>query len=213
MENINDIIKFCFEKANYHVQDINGDYLLANFNGENKHDYWIIAKEFDLDKQEKLFEKVKDTVDDASFLKNISVLFVKHQDQIDLSIVDDKIIEIENDPYFFKKYVLSYTDDSVNGLLGLLNGECVGKPMSDILMEDDNFQQMKDENEFGTYHLLYSLGHKLPFLTMSVTPKDFDAIANFNITDDKDKQLLEEIDSITDDNNEVLMKSLIEREN
>ena len=80
-------------------------------------------------------------------------------------------------------------------------------------MEDDNFQQMKDENEFGTYHLLYSLGHKLPFLTMSVTPKDFDAIANFNITDDKDKQLLEEIDSITDDNNEVLMKSLIEREN
>lgn len=212
MRTINDIVKLCFEKAKYHVQDIS-DYQLARLDDENKHDYWIIANEFDLDKQEELFEKVKDTVNDASFLKNISVLFVKHQDQIDLSIVDDKIIEMENDPYFFKKYVLSYTDDSVKGLLDLLNGKNADISISDILMEDGNFQQMKEENKFGTYHLLYSLAHKLPFLTMSVTPKDFDAIANFNITDDKDKQLLKEIDSITDDNNETLMRSLIEKEN
>ncbi|MCH4211390.1 MAG: hypothetical protein LKF70_01110 [Prevotella sp.] len=212
MRTINDIVIFCFEKAKYHVQNINS-YQLAYFDDENKHDYWIIANEFDLDKQEGLLEEVKGIVNDASFLKNISILFVKHQGQVNLSEADDEIIEIENDPYFFKKYVLSYTDDSVNGLLDLLNRERVGKTMSDILMEDDNFQQMKDENEFGTYHLLYSLGHKLPFLTMSVTPKDFDAIANFNINNDNDKQLLKEIDSITDDNNEVLMKSLIEKEN
>jgi hypothetical protein len=212
MKNIIDIVKSCFEEANYLVQDIS-NYQLAYFDDENKHDYWIITNEVDLDKQEELFEKVKDTVDDASFLKNISVLFVKHQDQIDLSITDDKIIEMENDPYFFKKYVLSYTDDSVEGLLDLLNGKNADISISDILMEDGNFQQMKKENKFGTYHLLYSLAHKLPFITMNVTPKNFDAIANFNITDDKDKKLLEKIDSITDDNKEILMKSLIEKEN
>ena len=212
MKNIIDIVKSCFEEANYLVQDIS-NYQLAHLKGENKHDYWIITKEFDLNKQEEFFEKVKDTVDDASFLKNISVLFVKHQDQIDLSIADDKIIEMENDPYFFKKYVLSYTDDSVKGLLDLLNGKNADISISDILMEDGNFQQMKKENKFGTYHLLYSLAHKLPFITMNVTPKNFDAIANFNIIDGKDKQLLEKIDSITDDNKEILMKSLIEKEN
>lgn len=189
------------------------DCWVVKHNDGSIHDYWIISHDFDINKQDNFFKDIHKTriAEDPTFNKNLSLLFVKKMDNIDLSTVDESIIDIENDPYYFKKYVLAYTQDSSHKLFKLLSEDFSGVSLSDIMMMPESFSKLQEERYFGPYHLLYSLAHKIPFLTMDITPKNYDDVAKLTI-EEKDKALMDSIDDINSNNGHEIMRRLIENE-
>lgn len=189
------------------------DCWVVKHNDNNIHDYWVISYDFDINKQDNIFKNIHKAriADDPSFNKNLSLLLVKKMDNIDLTTVDESIIEIENDSYYFKKYVLAYTQDSSQQLFNLLSKDYRGISLSAIMMMPKSFSKLKEENVFGPYHLLYSLAHKVPFLAMDIKPKNYDEVAKLNIKEE-DKLLMDSIDGIDLNNGQDIMRRLVENE-
>lgn len=141
-------------------------------------DFWILTSEFDINERQKQLSAVyNDNVcsEYPSALKNTSLLYVKKQNTVDLDKEDKCIIEVENNPYHFKKYVLAYTDAAFNNFIKLFEIRKNEFSISKELMKKDNFEKLKEENSFGPYHLLYSIAHKLPFAVIDVMLKKFDS--------------------------------------
>ena len=76
-------------------------------------------------------------------------------------------VEVETDKFFFKKYVLLYTDSAWNMLKDniLVYKE---KSLSAYLVETENFEKLKADTPDGAYSLLYGIAHKLPFLLVEM---------------------------------------------
>lgn len=137
-------------------------------------DYWILyaTENFDLESQIDLLEwsnSVLSNIKEAEKNTTLLILWKLDNDKIDVNITN-KIIEIENDRFYFKKYVLVYNQICLDAYKKLNIDN-----IQEALMSNINFEKLKEEsakNGFGAYHLLYSIAHKLPFLMTSVTHKD-----------------------------------------
>lgn len=178
METIIDFLCTCFKTYGYEIywqcQELN--FIVLKHSLYN--DFWILSSEFDINERQKMistFYEDKVCSEFPSALKNTSLLYVKKQKSVDLDKEDRCIIEIENNPYHFKKYVLAYTDTVFNDFVRLFKATNSGFSISKELMEKDNFEKLKGENSFGPYHLLYSVAHKLPFAVVDVMQKKFDS--------------------------------------
>lgn len=178
METITDFLFTCFKTYGYEIhwrcQDLN--FIVLKHSVYN--DFWILTSEFDINERQKQLSAVyNDNVcsEYPSALKNTSLLYVKKQNTVDLDKEDKCIIEVENNPYHFKKYVLAYTDAAFNNFIKLFEIRKKEFSISKELMKKDNFEKLKEENSFGPYHLLYSIAHKLPFAVIDVMLKKFDS--------------------------------------
>lgn len=135
-------------------------------------DYWIIlpTDKLDIIDQKNLFERICKVYPDKEVDKNTSLLILLQIDSFDQSM-QDIIIEWENNRYFFKKYILSYTPQDLDELLEELENKNVSE-IESLLMRPQTFKALKDETTdnkaIGKYHLLYALSHKLPFLMTNV---------------------------------------------
>lgn len=178
METITDFLFTCFKTYGYEIhwrcQDLN--FIVLKHSVYN--DFWILTSEFDINERQKQLSVVyNDNVcsEYPSALKNTSLLYVKKQNTVDLDKEDKCIIEVENNPYHFKKYVLAFTDAAFNNFIKLFEIRKNEFSISKELMKKDNFEKLKEENSFGPYHLLYSIAHKLPFAVIDVMLKKFDS--------------------------------------
>ena len=178
METITDFLFTCFKTYGYEIhwrcQDLN--FIVLKHSVYN--DFWILTSEFDINERQKQLSAVyndKVCSEYPSALKNTSLLYVKKQNTVDLDKEDKCIIEVENNPYHFKKYVLAYTDVAFNNFIKLFEIRKNEFSISKELMKKDNFEKLKEENSFGPYHLLYSIAHKLPFAVIDVMLKKFDS--------------------------------------
>ena len=178
METITDFLFTCFKTYGYEIhwqcQDLN--FIVLKHSVYN--DFWILTSEFDINERQKQLSAVyNDNVcsEYPSALKNTSLLYVKKQNTVDLDKEDKCIIEVENNPYHFKKYVLAYTDAAFNNFIKLFEIRKNEFSISKELMKKDNFEKLKEANSFGPYHLLYSIAHKLPFAVIDVMLKKFDS--------------------------------------
>lgn len=167
MENINKLILTEFSQAGYSViGEIEHSPILAN---EAKSDFWMIFGDFDKneDAQLALYDKYRHATDSYPAAdKNISVLVLKKEERVE----EEKrqwAVEIENDKFFFKKYVLLYTDEAFAKLQDeiLVDAE---KKLSDYLCDRNVFEQLKEDTPDGAYTLLYGIAHKLPFLLVQM---------------------------------------------
>lgn len=178
METITDFLFTCFKTYGYeiHWRCQNLNFIVLKHSVYN--DFWILTSEFDINERQKQLSAVyEDNVcsEYPSALKNTSLLYVKNQNTVNLDKEDNCIIEIENNPYHFKKYVLAYTDAAFNNFIKLFEIREDEFSISKELMKKDNFEKLKEENSFGPYHLLYSIAHKLPFAVIDVVQKKFDS--------------------------------------
>jgi hypothetical protein len=178
METITDFLFTCFKTYGYeiHWRCQNLNFIVLKHSVYN--DFWILTSEFDINELQKQLSAVyEDNVcsEYPSALKNTSLLYVKNQNTVNLDKEDNCIIEIENNPYHFKKYVLAYTDAAFNNFIKLFEIRENEFSISKELMKKDNFEKLKEENSFGPYHLLYSIAHKLPFAVIDVVQKKFDS--------------------------------------
>lgn len=164
-----------FDQFKYDVIDKTDG--ISFFKHLNYNDFWIVVnaeEKFELEEQKTIAEKAKTIFAQYKEAeKNTSLLILLQVKQISEDILD-AIVEIENDPFYFKKYVLAYTRSSKEAI-----EEYGIEDFSSILMQPENFQALKNETELsGPYHLLYSIAHKLPFLMTNVQVQDTTLLPN-----------------------------------
>lgn len=125
--------------------------------------------------------------------KNSSIIFCIESDLLDVSVRDDNskmklellkktIYEVEEDPYFFKKYVLSYSKDQVDELSKEVTDLIsTGRSVTDYLQLSLNNTEMfvkykENPQSQKKYDLICKIFIKLPFLKL--TNLDMGALRN-----------------------------------
>ena len=169
METINDIILNEFSVCNYaKVADIDGRPFMSATDGI---DYWLISSNFDdVTNQTQLFSKVKEQTSECKFVeKNLSLLLLVNIDGY--NNIDTEVVQIENDKFYFKKYVLKYNQESVNGLIEIMTQKNV-ETIGPLLLDDSNFEQLRSSTDtLSAISLLYSIAHKLTFIPIPSSSK------------------------------------------
>ena len=187
METIRKFIEQLFTESNYKKVTISE---LDIFLHQKYSDYWIIMDSFHLEDQSELFDRLiplqKKFID---IEKNTSILVlneIKSTETINLS----QCIEMENDSLYFKKNVLSYTQENFKKLLLFIKG----KNFSDILFDENFFEQLEmNISPMNEYTLAYSIAQKLPFLKMNVKQKNYECESFFEQLNTEEKQFIETI--------------------
>lgn len=191
----NGLIKKQFEENGYSVLGIVHEDLLFLKNNEHE-DYWLVAVGVECyQNQDVLFEKMQSSFykEYPLAVKNTSLLIL-YDTETDL-LESNALIEIENDPLYFKKYVLCYTEESYNKLIDMLKGDSV----ADLAMNNEVFTSMMNENVFGPASLLYSIMHKLPFIPLKQTIVDKEAQAIFYSGKSNAEELIPFLDALLDE--------------
>ena len=185
-----DILQVLFEANEYTLHFHNKDFLV--FKHASYDDFWVVLdyKEDLVEKQSIFFSLIIDQVLRAykTAEKNISMIIPMKVDAF-TDYTKQVIIDLEDDPFYFKKFVIPYTDKDIQEVLQILD------PINivDTIMDRQSFSSLKCEMEdynqrVGAYHLLYSFVHKLPFLMMNVTPKSSDTLVNHFVPKDEKQQ-------------------------
>ena len=113
-----------------------------------------------------LFTELKRT--NANIEKNTSlILFVKADNfRADLPSLKNKILRVEEDAFYFKKYVILYT---LNSIQALKIAEDVLRNLKDVLLNTASFTAFKDDMFADEQYLsTIQLFLKLPFLSTPV---------------------------------------------
>lgn len=189
MENLTDLIFQEFQKAGYGSKD---GFLWKH---QSYIDFWIVFHvkgDYLLSKlQEDIYERMEEVrTREPEMEKNTSLLILNLVDEAGKN--RQRIIEDENDVYVFKKYVIQYTQQEWVDVKELIEKENV--PYEELLMRADLFDRMR-ANQNGSLSLLYTIAHKLPFVTMTVTKKDYEISDEVRIQEDL-KGLLDWVDAI-----------------
>lgn len=168
----------------------------------NEHeDYWLVAVGVEsYQNQDILFEEMQSSFykECPLAVKNTSLLILYDTD-IDL-LESNTLIEIENDPLYFKKYVLCYTNESYEDLAAMLQDSSV----ADLAMEDDMFDRMLKETELGAVSLLYGIMHKLPFISIKEQNADRENQGILFSASSNADELNDFLDSLPDDEDGII---------
>ncbi|SKA64350.1 hypothetical protein SAMN02745213_01525 [Succinivibrio dextrinosolvens DSM 3072] len=169
MESIKKII--FTEFLNYDYEIILNQGTIFVFKHKVFDDFWAVCYEkFDLSLQHDMYETVIKVIADLypCAKKNTSLLVLSDLNKEYLST--DEIVELEKDPFFFKKYVLPYSEELSQKLQYLLISHNA-KSISDLIMLQESFNALIEEIDYGMYHLLYCIAHKLPFIPIKAEQK------------------------------------------
>lgn len=191
MENLIDLIHNEFKIAQYEeIGQRIWKHLAYN-------DFWVTVSlegEYELDKlQEDIFASLEGVRRGfPSSEKSTSLLIIQRVGS-NAEKNPHRVIEDENNVYYFKKYVIQYTEVEWNEVKTLIDE---GRSLGELLMETEVFEQLK-QNVNSANRLLYTVAHKLPFIMMRAERKPYDP--NPNITVGAELQhLLERIDEFRD---------------
>lgn len=128
-------------------------------------DYWLIAEgTWQYDHQAELYKWFKGDIASRFPLaeKNTSLMLLIDTEQ-QKGNYDE--VEIENDPLYFKKYVLPYTEDGLHALKEEI-AKSQDKTFDGLIMNNETFEAVRNGKGYAT--LLYTIVHKLPFLPINV---------------------------------------------
>jgi len=109
----------------------------------------------------------------VSIEKNSSlIILVQCQNTTALAGLQQQILFLEEDEYFFKKYVILYTPDSIANLTATPILPDIRTKISNLVSFDD-FAQHGFIDRLSEYLLIMQLFIKLPFLTLSFEETNF----------------------------------------
>lgn len=195
METFIDFIRKQFEENGYSVlETIHNDVLFLK-NKEHE-DYWLIALSLECyQNQDNLFHEIQSSLlEDYPLAVKNSSLLILYDTKTGL-LESNELIEVENDPLYFKKYVLVYTENSYKELKDILGGVSV----SDLAMNNAMFKRMMNEEVLGPATLLYSIMHKLPFIQLKQATVDKGNQTIFYSAGSNAKELIPFLDNISDE--------------
>ena len=195
MEALNNIVFEELSRSGY--KTVKGEYIW-------KHslfsDYWIV-KDFQenlniesiQDIQEGLFEEIKNLRDKyVDIEKNTSLLILNKVENKS----DEMVISVENDVFYFKKYVIQYTETELESIL-LYKKKRPEDSIAKLVADKKIFTQIKQDLH-NPLCLFYTIAQKLPFIVMDTDKKEFNADLRIDGLDAESLHLLEWVDSISD---------------
>ena len=189
MENLIDLINKEFQKAGY----VSTDHILWCHNMYK--DFWVVLDiegNYNLDEvQDLTYRRLKDErIKEPEIEKNTSLLILNKVKVFEKKI--EKVIEEENNEFIFKKYIIQYTNADWGVVKDLIadDSESVGR----LIMKPTFFDILKRVPN-GGISLLYSIAHKLPFVTMDVTKRDYELSEDLQLSD-RSTVMLKWVDSI-----------------
>ncbi|HTO16523.1 MAG TPA: ABC-three component system middle component 1 [Edaphocola sp.] len=137
--------------------------------------YWVIDQiDRDdinnvLNNQIELFVKTKEVVQEPTFDKNVNLLILNKVPKLE-DVKFDNLLQIEENPYHFKKSILYYTDEELKNLNAAIGESNVLTAIESLILKDQIFEQHKtnfDANSFES--LVYRIAIKIPFIKIRIT--------------------------------------------
>ncbi len=180
MEEFEKFIFLQFERFGYEmkVQIMDGQFL---FKHKDKEDYWIVSDGlWAMEHQYELFQELKNEHKNEfpRADKNTSILLLINMESENITEDDERFVQIENDPLYFKKYVLTYTAKAFSTLMQKINSMEVSL-LEDVVMNNHIFVDLTCNEEYAK--LLYTIVHKLPFVPVHTEKvKDYDNQLSFS---------------------------------
>ena len=174
-----DVLKKIFIEYNFGIEDnIQAGFLALR--EETEYFFVVDYSEaelenfFECDKTDRLLEVLKKKAENYSDIrKNASVIINSKADNLERFFREHRniIFKIEEDEFYFRKYIVVYTEDTYKQLALEKN---VGKKINSILLSEegiDEFQMNYFTNEL--YHVAMQLMVKLPFLTLKQITREY----------------------------------------
>ena len=201
--NYHDFIKVEFGFGSLFFKDVESDIRY----------YWLVVEVDILDSslilinQDSWFDVCKDVIKDMDFDKNTSLLIINNTTASD--IIRQNIFKIEEDPFQFKKYVLTYTDESLTILKSKIE-EDKSEILLNLLVDENIFKEYKESHQNYSWHnLLYNIAHKHPFLKINVAiNQDLENLFAKSKSELEGKNLTVFLDSFNEFFSEEILESL-----
>ncbi|NRG29990.1 hypothetical protein HRF69_23125 [Bacillus circulans] len=152
---------------------------------------------------------------DEKMDKNLSMIVCVNTTNSKTKNITGKIFEIEEDPYFFKKYVITYNMDSYKQLEKLFGGkESSNNVLNRTINDTNKFLAFKKNEENETtvlYEICTKLMIKIPFLRLEKRlekMEDLSAVINEEL---QQKELFTFKDTLLnlDENNEKISDNIL----
>ncbi len=169
-----ELIKKLFETYEYESQNIGDNILFSSSPGSNKKDFWLVVQENNLDSlienQIELREQCRQANHDRELEKNISMLVLWNTEgNQEFSEMKKKIMPIEEDPYFFKKHVLYFSETELTEFHETVGQADIFDFVNEKISLESTFRAFKDNPQNQTWQsLLYRLSIKLPFIKINI---------------------------------------------
>lgn len=141
-------LKDCVIVCEYNLEN------LANFN-ESKKTKNVMQ----------IFEEAKQHAD---IFKNTSLIMpLKLSKFSDYDLIKNLILNVEENPYAFRKYIALYT---VEGFKNIRASEGLKKKLEEILLDSERFKNFEDEKPDEEFRTILELFVKLPFMGVRGIP-------------------------------------------
>ena len=160
--------------------------VLHFFEEENKYSYWLVNETDNLteviEKQSEYFAMAKEVANNEWFDKNVSMIILhKVESFVNLQ---NLILEVEENPYLFKKQIILYRDEEVEKLNQALSSKeiTIKNFIESKILEEETFKIHKENINNNDYEsLLYRLTHKIPLIKLNIIQNNgLDALTDSN---------------------------------
>lgn len=188
----------------FYTNSQNSEYfIVSQYSSDELHNFFDDNKTSQVIKE---FERLSLKLEHENIKKNTSLFILVEVDNLKEAFKDEKfqrsILLIEEDYYYFRKFILLYTRNGVSDLQDKTTNETLFKYL------ESNIDAFEEDMYFSeSYFMAMEIGVKLPFFTLPKRNDIYKSIEN-QYQNDKDKldnRLLEFYSKITD---EKLSKSL-----
>lgn len=159
---------------------------LYSYDDINKKAYWLIIETDNLinviENQANYFEEAKKMINNEWFDKNVNLLILHRVENFEN--FQSLVLEIEEDPYLFKKQIILYNDSEVEKLNQALEQQQqnIKGFIENKILEEEVFKKHKENINNNDYEsLLYRLVHKIPLINLNIVQENgLDALTDNN---------------------------------
>ena len=171
----------------------------------HKHSYWLVIEINDLnrivEKQTEYFNLAKAVANNEWFDKNVSMLILHKVENFEN--IQNLVIEIEENPYLFKKQIILYKEIEVEKLSQVieLQQSTLKDFIEDKILEENSFKNHKENINNNDYEsLLYRMAYKIPFIKLNIKKENGLEKLNDKNTKRIDNGSLKELNNCINDN-------------
>ncbi|WP_348800407.1 ABC-three component system middle component 1 [Flavobacterium adhaerens] len=169
------IINSIFQEKNFIQYELSIGNLFTYPPESGKISYWLVVENNDfniLNNQNDFFDECKKSLNTGELDKNSSLIILsKVEEDVDLKNLKDKILQIEEDPFQFKKFVLYYSENELSAIQEEIrsNGLSPLKFIEGQIVNSECFSKYKEDPKLFIWQsLVYRISHKLPFVDIKV---------------------------------------------
>ena len=189
---------------NLYTNQLKSEYfIVSQYSQEELHNFFDDDKTSQVIKE---FERLSLKSEHENIKKNTSLFILVEVDNLKEAFEDEKfqrsILLIEEDYYYFRKFILLYTQDGLSDLRDKETNETLYTYL------DSNIDAFEEDMFFSeSYFMAMEIGVKLPFFTLPKRNDIYQSIENQyqDDNDELDNRLLDFYTKVTD---EILLESL-----